>query len=565
MRLLTCAFCLLLLCCCTSSSSDSYLLRASSLLPEHPDSAEAVLDSMPPRPGDRASARMALYRAWIANRRGDNGQDSLLRLASGYYRNHDEMSRDRMILHYLKGLSRLENKNYGGAIISLLRAEETAQQLNDDHHLGLIYRYIAEAYNSISNHVNEIHYCSLSLKHFQQANSKNYINYAINDLAIAYNNAAKYKQAEMYAYRVLSIAKDENDSVLEESSRGTLGTIYIAKHQFIKCLNILQPLANNNRLTNIDDMRNYGIALLNTGRVNEAKVFNEAIKDNDSTDLLLDYHINYKSGNYKAAFKGIKCELDNQDKLLSSIYEQAADEQVSRYLHRKNRIARENQMHERNSKITLIVVFFTILLLIAVIYYFHNIRINRLMDRQIAEIHGLGLEMDNYRNSLLKAKNRIADEQSKTNFLNQQIQERQAQLIDFHNRLKDSMKDRFSLLDELCDSYYEYMGTSAERAKVYNKVMGIISDFRNSTMIAKHVEEIVNSCHNNIIEELKKNSIKLSDADIKLFSFIVSGLSPRAISVILNISLDAFYNRKTRLKRKIATTIPNSEKYTMLL
>lgn len=59
----------ILLACCAESPVESTLRHVSSLLPDYPDSAEVVLNSIPAGNREAEDARIALYRVWIAYRR----------------------------------------------------------------------------------------------------------------------------------------------------------------------------------------------------------------------------------------------------------------------------------------------------------------------------------------------------------------------------------------------------------------------------------------------------------------------------------------------------------------
>lgn len=565
-HLLFATFCILLA-CCAESPAERTLGRASSLLPEYPDSAEVVLNSIPAGSGEAEDARIALYRVWIANRRGDNlSNDSLLETANTYFRDHrDELPRDRMILNYLKGLSRLERKNYGGAIISLLQAEELAQQLDDNHHLGLIYRYMALTYQSLSNHINEISYCKQSLKHFQKGSNKEYVSYAVNDLAIAFNNAGKYTEAEKNARKALALAKEESDTILELSSLGVLGTIYIATDQYQKCRNLLEKLDLHYGLSEANDIRNYGTALLYTGNMKGAIECNKLLKSIDSTDVLLDYRINFELQNYELALNSLKTELNTQDKLLTKIFEQTADEQVSRYL-KKREIEATNAIIQGKRKTTYILFASIIIIFCGIcIYTIHNHRLRKRMDKQIAEIQELKTSIIYYKDNLLRTKEQLSENINTVSALEHQIQEKQEHQNENKTNADIILTDRFALIEKLCNSYYECKGTSSEKTKLYNKVIELISDLKNNGVIANSIESIINACYNNIIDDLRNNYDKFTENEIRLYIFIISKFSIRAISAIMDMSVEAVYNRKTRLKKKISSICTDADRYISLM
>lgn len=67
----------------------------------------------------------------------------------------------------------------------------------------------------------------------------------------------------------------------------------------------------------------------------------------------------------------------------------------------------------------------------------------------------------------------------------------------------------------------------------------------------------------NIVDNIQKDIPTLSSDDKMLFMYICIGLSSRSISTIFDIKIEAVYNRKARLKKKIETLNKDS-KYSYL-
>ena len=70
----------------------------------------------------------------------------------------------------------------------------------------------------------------------------------------------------------------------------------------------------------------------------------------------------------------------------------------------------------------------------------------------------------------------------------------------------------------------------------------------------KELEEIVNTVNDNIIVKLRKQFPKFKPADIDLLCYIYAGFSAQIISVIIGDSVSNIYNRKSRLKARIAAS-----------
>lgn len=187
------------------------------------------------------------------------------------------------------------------------------------------------------------------------------------------------------------------------------------------------------------------------------------------------------------------------------------------------------------------------------------------MDKQIAEIQELKTSIIYYKDNLLRTKEQLSENINTVSALEHQIQEEQEHQNENKTNADIILTDRFALIEKLCNSYYECKGTSSEKTKLYNKVIELISDLKNNGVIANSIESIINACYNNIIDDLRNNYDKFTENEIRLYIFIISKFSIRAISAIMDMSVEAVYNRKTRLKKKISSICTDADRYISLM
>ncbi len=69
-------------------------------------------------------------------------------------------------------------------------------------------------------------------------------------------------------------------------------------------------------------------------------------------------------------------------------------------------------------------------------------------------------------------------------------------------KLHGLLDKRFSLIDSLCQTYYESQGTKSERNAIVDKVKTEINSVRTASFPE---EQAVNDCRNNILERVKNN------------------------------------------------------------
>ena len=120
-------------------------------------------------------------------------------------------------------------------------------------------------------------------------------------------------------------------------------------------------------------------------------------------------------------------------------------------------------------------------------------------------------------------------------------------------KLHGLLENRFSLIDSLCQTYYESQGTKTERKAIIDKVKSEIESVRTDSF--SEMEQAVNDCRDNILAKVKENNPDIKPEDYQLLVYLASGLSTRSISLLLGESVDVVYKRKSRLKARLRESI----------
>lgn len=124
------------------------------------------------------------------------------------------------------------------------------------------------------------------------------------------------------------------------------------------------------------------------------------------------------------------------------------------------------------------------------------------------------------------------------------------------SKLHGMLDDRFTLIDSLCQTYYESQGTKTERKAIVDKVKNEIDSVRSDSFSV--MERTVNDCRENILVKAKEIYADIKPDDYQLLVFIASGLSPRTISLLFGESIDVVYKRKSRLKSRLKSRAESS-------
>lgn len=116
-------------------------------------------------------------------------------------------------------------------------------------------------------------------------------------------------------------------------------------------------------------------------------------------------------------------------------------------------------------------------------------------------------------------------------------------------KLQGLLDKRFSLIDSLCQTYYESHGTKSERKAIIDKVRNEIESARTDSF--PEMEQAVNDCRDNILVKIKESKPDIKTDDYMLLVFLASGLSTRTISLLMDESVEVVYKRKSRLKSRL--------------
>ncbi|MDE6164648.1 MAG: hypothetical protein K2F62_03495 [Muribaculaceae bacterium] len=120
-------------------------------------------------------------------------------------------------------------------------------------------------------------------------------------------------------------------------------------------------------------------------------------------------------------------------------------------------------------------------------------------------------------------------------------------------KLHRMLESRFTLIDSLCQIYYESQGTKSERKAIIDKVKSEIEAVRTDSF--DKMEQAVNDCRNNLLITVKNSCPNLKTDDYHLLVYLASGLSTRTISLLLGESVDVIYKRKSRLKSRLKESV----------
>ncbi len=184
--------------CSRDRQALSQMDRAETLMFDHPDSALAIMDSIPA--GSLRSERArALYALLLTQARDknyiDQTNDSLISIAVRYFDRTDD-TRHRMLAYLYLGRVKLYSKNTSEAIRYLLQAEKYAREIKDTFNLAQIYINFGEIYGELVNAPLQMKYAQMVYDLMLPWGHPDYTAWAQAELVRAFINNSQHEKAD---------------------------------------------------------------------------------------------------------------------------------------------------------------------------------------------------------------------------------------------------------------------------------------------------------------------------------------------------------------------------------
>lgn len=285
-------FILLSLFSCTHRQPETLLpelVRAELIMYNQPDSALALLDSMPV-PSSSDPLQYATWCLLITQARDKNNvmhtSDSLINVAYQYFMKQNDMERKALTLNY-KGrvkedlgqieeatsyflaardavrqtsdyrLGFLVHSNWGHicayrqlykeAMLAFREANQCALQSNDSNYISLSYSYIGRIYGSTANWENAVSSYKQAKEMAEQGTEKNALSLALSELAAIYGEMAKYDSSLISLKEAQKIKEDVGSSGIYQTYLG-LGDTYRLTEQFDSATYYLKKALQTERI-----------------------------------------------------------------------------------------------------------------------------------------------------------------------------------------------------------------------------------------------------------------------------------------------------------------------------
>ena len=523
-------FIIALAACTTHQGTRAQLNQAEALMTEQPDSALTILQQVDDAQltTNALQARFALLLSMALDKNYiDIATDSLIHPAVEYYENHGS-NREKMLTCYYLANVQYNAKETAKCLISLTDAEKYAKNIEDHFYLGMIYRMMADAYNDIYCRNEEQKYRQLSYDSFKMSGSQRHIDFAYLDLGKTYSNNYEYDKSIDIYNDVLQSAEASSDSILISNCLSILGHTLCMKgshKESIKYIEMLETLFPDNiRSKDYRDLAsNYAALNIPDSAMYYMLKAEALIKNNIDTQVT--YEINYELSKYQ---KDYKTALDNYEKLYDlnayvtdSIMGKSVLVTLQDYIVQQAEYDNYIASQKRN-RLYYIIAFLILGIIAASIILYQR-----------------------WQNKNQEIEKNLQLAQS----IRDTLRVKESQLSEMGNQIQALFSQQFNAIDELCNVYFEVKDTKAEKDRVYKEVLNQINDL--GTKEVSQLEDIVNTYRNQLMADFRKDFPHLHTDIYQFATYLFTGFSLRAISIIMNEKIENIYNKKSRLKSRV--------------
>lgn len=522
---------------CRPSANDTILDRAESLMFDHPDSALAILrdsiDAATLPCGSERQARYALLMSQALDKNYiDTDNDSLISIATTYYKESDD-KRSKMLAYYYLGRVKDNGDSVAAAMLSYLPALDLAQEAHDDYWIGLISREISHLYTLSYDGSGQLRYARLSHEHMRRTGLHSYTCSTLAALIQALLDKTEANESIALGKQLIDSIDKYGAEKYRRTANHLIGKGYLMLKDYKGAIPYLEAVCATKNAP-YTDTAYLGVAYNAVGRTDEAKKLLSQIDNINTLEGAWLRYEYYKDRNAKKELEALKILDDHEDKKFSKLFSSDLPSITLDKYNRDKELARL-EASEQRMKLWLVITLSIIAITILIILFSRSYR------RQRAEIkRNIGIA-DNLR-EILSVNN------------NHTHQEREI--------IKELLASKYELIDNLCNELYQKKSSNIKR-KISDEVSAILLSLSPDGTLGKQLERQANRFYNGIMGNFRRDFPDLRDSDYFLFLLSVWGFSMTAVTLLLNEEkIELVYNRKSRLKARIKRSdSPNADQY----
>lgn len=476
-----------------------------------------------------------LYTMALDKNHLDPENDSLILPAAAYFKKKNDIPR-LIKAEYYGGRVLYHRGEYSKALINFFKAKELGEKNEDEiFWAGMACRGISDIYNICFNSADELFYAEKEYENIKKSGRQPYINYALYDLSIAYNNNDESDKALDIIENILDSALKYEDIILYYEALRTkaFNLNWIEKYEESNM--VYSEIFETPYSQTLDSLM-YCINLIEEGKSHEASLLVDKISHyNKPYKKDIKYKIYKERKDYKNALN----ELEDLYKILNDSMRTAMNTNfispIEEYFQLNKKYEEAENKISRFKLWIILILSFIIFSVLIMIFIYKNKRYKNELEEKL-------LILDNLKNSLERSKE---------------------EKIDTAELLKNIMGSQYELIEEIGEIIIRNSDSRKAQKQIIDRVNNLMDEFSISEERIGKIEKQVDSIYDNLIHDLKIDLPDLKKEDYLLFLYTVIGFSNPLITFFLKEEkIEKVYNRKRRLKDKInRITNGNKERY----
>lgn len=492
--------------------------------------------------GEARALHALLYSQALDKCYVDVTNDSLISIATKYYRKGDEPLRALQALYY-HGRVCENAKEFHQAIALYTEAERYVDEVEDSYIKGLLYAHLGVLYSGDYDYATALKNLKIAYEYYKEANIPRLQYTTLRNIGHAYKAMNDISNAEASLKEAAAWAYANNRKSLYVSCLQHLFELYDA---FNDSNSFFQLYNSEGYKAYAADMNvEYLLARQYASNGEQEKALFHLKKAWEQTSTIEDTISLYQQGYKIYKSKGEYMQaLANHEKVLS------LQDSLLRIATRHPLIVTQRDFFQEQSELTEVklqksrqAIFF--ICVVAILAIAIIIIVSRTRARKKRE------ELDGYVNLTEDLQRSLYSKEEAINRMGAQLQQHDEQARTMSTRLADLMRGRYELLNELTNTYYETSGSKADREAIYQKVKKAIDRMAGNRKEMQELESIVNEYCDNAMAHIHAELPELPYDDTVLLCYIYAGFSAKAIHLFTKNSISNIYSRKSRLREHI--------------
>lgn len=511
-------------CSCQPSGIDATLAEAERLMDARPDSALVLVESVDPSAIHSRSTR-ALHALLLTQAQFKNyinvPNDSLISIAVDYFDSTDDIFH-QLLAHFYYGNVKYSMKMYPQALVHLLKAYDSAKELNDKFWMAMTARELSHTYNATYNGNESLRFAEIAFRNFKDINRQPHTNYAILDLAASYISVGEYEKAEESACQGLDSALKFKDYNLEIEAKRMLGMTYLNMRESASAKPYFEEICNNGPdIAQLSDSLYLLLIYIREKDMQKAKALK--LKCSDMSKGLgnwMQYEIYEALDSLPQAMATLKRMDSESDSILRyMLTRNVSGTLIDYYNYQKD-------LQEAKLRTSRVIVW--CIGLIGLLLGLLGVSIFQRYRKRQKDIINRNVEIAENLREMISIRDRESQE-----------------------KIHSLLADRFEVLDNLCRILYEKGNSSLARKQISNEIDSLVKQFSTDKFKLAELSIYINKHCDGIIEKLKSDFPEMKDLDYRLFLYSVLGFSNSVIAMFLGEEkITAIYARRKRLKNK---------------